>query len=299
MTATRPGGFTSRELHTVLRNACWIAGLDARGAALVRGQTSAVFRLSSHPVLVKIAPRGTRTDRVRHTVDFVRWLTGAGFPTVSLYAETRQPIVVEGHAVTLWDYLPQPDHPVPAESLAKPLKALHRLHGPPIPLRRLDAVAAIRSSLARTANVPVADLALLEVEADRLEVALAGVTYELPEGVLHGDPQHGNALHGAAEAVLCDWDSVAIGPPEWDLVTVEVHCRRFGYDRQHYQRFADAYGWDVARWSGYPVLRDLRELRMITTNARKATHNPHTLPEVLRRISALRQANREHRWCIL
>ncbi|MFD5115181.1 hypothetical protein ACFWNG_23155 [Streptomyces sp. NPDC058391] len=57
------------------------------------------------------------------------------------------------------------------------------------------------------------------------------------EGVIQGDPQHRNALHDGDTAVLCDWDTAAVGRPEWDLVTIEVHCRRFGYGQPHYQAF--------------------------------------------------------------
>jgi hypothetical protein len=99
--------------------------------------------------------------------------------------------------------------------------------------------------------------------------------------------------------VLCDWDTVAYGQPEWDLATVEIHCRRFGHGPAHYRQFATAYGVDISQWPGYHVLRDLRELRMITTNARKAADAPGTLAEVERRISGLRCENSELAWSIL
>lgn len=70
-----------------------------------------------------------------------------------------------------------------------------------------------------------------------------------------------------------------------------VRCHRFGHGHAYYRRFAGNYGWDVTRWDGHPVLRDPRELRLITTNARKATYTPETLPEVLRRIKVLRRSD--------
>ncbi|MFK4688205.1 hypothetical protein RKD22_001140 [Streptomyces pristinaespiralis] len=99
--------------------------------------------------------------------------------------------------------------------------------------------------------------------------------------------------------MLCDWDTIAQGQPEWDLVTVEVHCRRFGYGHAHYQAFASAYGWDVTKCAGYPVLRDIRELRMITTNARKVRHAPESLNEIQRRVDGLRRRDVELPWNIL
>ncbi|WP_431953453.1 phosphotransferase family protein [Actinacidiphila sp. bgisy167] len=299
MAATRPGGFHPSELRALLFHACRTAGLDARGAVLLRGQTNAVFRLAVEPVLVKIARYGTPIVDVQHTVELVRWLMATGFPTAPLHPVPQQPVVVHGHAATFWTYLPQPGTAVPAEGLAKPLGTLHTAPPPPVPLRRLDAITAIRASLAQTSVLPASAVEFLNAQADRLETELAHVTYELPEALLHGDPQHGNALHAHGGPVLCDWDSAVIGPPEWDLVTVEVHCRRFGYGTDHYRRFADTYGWDVTAWSGYRLLRDLRELRMITTNARKAIHAPQSVDEVQRRVAALQRADTGSRWNIL
>ncbi|MGN9844565.1 hypothetical protein ACTMTI_41205 [Nonomuraea sp. H19] len=82
-------------------------------------------------------------------------------------------------------------------------------------------------------------------------------------------------------------------------MTVEVHCRRFGYGRDAYLDFADTYGWDITKGSGYPVLRDFRELRMISTNARKSTHSPDKAAEVIRRVIAPRNNDDDLQWSIL
>ncbi len=115
---------------------------------------------------------------------------------------------------------------------------------------------------------------------------------------MQGDPQHRNALHYGDRTVLCDWDTVAWGPPEWDLVTIEIHCRRFGHGKEHYKAFADAYGFDVTTWPGYRVLRDIRELRMVTTNAKKTAHTPGSLAEVERRITGFQAEDAYIRWNI-
>ena len=98
--------------------------------------------------------------------------------------------------------------------------------------------------------------------------------------------------------MLCDWDSAAIGPVEWDLVTIEVHCRRFGFPEQEYQDFCARYGRDVREWDGFSTFRDLRELRMVTTNARKSAAGSPQAAEVRRRSAAL-EAEEDLRWSIL
>ncbi|PWS45692.1 hypothetical protein DKT74_08755 [Streptomyces sp. ZEA17I] len=99
--------------------------------------------------------------------------------------------------------------------------------------------------------------------------------------------------------MLCDWDTIAQGQPEWDLVTIEVHCRRFGYGEAHYQAFVDAYGLDIRESAGYSVLRGIRELRMVTTNTRKVRYAPESLSEIQRRVDGLRRRDEQLRWSIL
>ncbi|WP_331733419.1 aminoglycoside phosphotransferase family protein (plasmid) [Embleya sp. NBC_00888] len=294
-----PGGFETSEMHRLLRRACASAGLDASDARLLRGHTNAVVLLEREGVVVKIARRGSRVDDVRRTVAFVRGLTDLAFATVPLLA-VEQPVVVDGHAVTFWVYLPQPSHPVSAEQLAEPLRALHALRQPEFALPVRDDIRAIRRSISAITCLPSTSLAFLSEHTDRLETELAGVEFALDPGTIQGDPQHRNALHTPdGRAVLCDWDTVAFGQPEWDLVTVEVHCRRFGHGPRHYSRFADTYGWDVRAWPGYATLADIRELRMITTNARKTHQTPGSLDEVEHRVEGLRSADRHLPWTIL
>ncbi|MFE0774178.1 phosphotransferase [Streptomyces sp. NPDC058861] len=297
--APAPGGYDESEMYQVLKRGCTAVGLDPSDARLLRGHTNAVILLEREQVVVKIARRGSRVNDVARTVRFVRWLMNAGFPTVPLHP-VDQPIVIDEHAITFWQYLRQPTHPVAAAQLAKPLYALHTLSAPPVALPVHDNLTAIRRSLSGITCLPPEALSFLSEQAARLEFDLAAVEFELPEGVIQGDPQHRNALHARdGEAVLCDWDTVAIGQPEWDLVTVEVHCRRFGHGEQHYVAFADAYGWDVTRWRGYRTLAAIRELRMITTNARKVHHAPNSLEEVRRRVDGLRRQDQLFGWNIL
>ncbi|OEJ22929.1 aminoglycoside phosphotransferase [Streptomyces agglomeratus] len=286
-------------MYQVLKRACGAVGLACSDTRLLRGHTNAVILLEEEQVVVKIARRGSRIDDVARTVAFVRWLMDAGFPTVPLHP-VAQPVVIDRHAITFWTYLPQPDHPVTAAQLAKPLYSLHTLATPPVALPDHDNLEAIRRSLTAITCLSEETLSFLAGYADQLESDLDEVDFELSQGVIQGDPQHRNALHASdGDAVLCDWDTVAAGHPEWDLVTVEVHCRRFGHGPQHYAAFADAYGWDVTRWPGYRTLAAIRELRMITTNARKVHHAPSSLQEVERRVNGLRRQDSALQWNIL
>ncbi|MFD7552207.1 phosphotransferase family protein [Streptomyces sp. NPDC059816] len=300
MTEPLPGGYTSAELTTLVAQARNELDLgDHEPPQLLRGHTNAVVRIG--PIVLKIARKGTPAATVERTVALVRWLQSHDFPTVPLHPGPQPLDLDHGALATVWIHYPQPPEPVTAADLAAPLAALHRLPAPPIPVRPLDNLAAIHRSLAAISALDAADLAFLTTRADRLEHQLQQVKYALAPGVVQGDPQHRNALHDTAggRTVLCDWDTIAHGQPEWDLATVEVHCRRFGHGARHWSDFTAAYGLDITTWPGYETLRDIRELRMITTNARKAAHTPGTISEVQRRIKGLREDDPGLLWNIL
>ncbi|MEW1629776.1 aminoglycoside phosphotransferase family protein [Streptomyces sp. NPDC089173] len=293
-----PGGYDGPEVQAILARACAAAGLNGSNPHLLRGHTNAVILLENEGVVVKIARRGTPAAHVSRTVQAVRHLSGLGFPTVSLHA-VEQPILVDQHAVTIWTYLPQPGPPISAEELARPLRALHSLDIPQMELPAHDNIRAIRRSLSAISALRAEETSFLADRVNELEAELSTIHFALPPALIQGDPQHRNALRTPDDVVLCDWDTLAVGQPEWDLITVEVHCRRFGYGMPHYQAFADTYGHDITLEPGYKTLAAIRELRMVTTNARKIRHAPETVTEVRRRVQGLRDNDTDLRWHIL
>ena len=256
-----------------------------------------MYQLASVPIVVKIA-RPT-IGHVRQVVQLVRWLEQCDVPTVSLWNSIDQPLQVAGCAVTFWRYLP-PTSPISAGDSAEPLSALHGIGAPPITVPMYAPLNAIRRSIDASRLLTIEDQKLLKDRCEALSSEADEVQYELPPGVIHGDPQHGNALWDVDfdRPVLCDWESATIGPPEWDLITVEVHCRRFNHPPQEYRDFHRRYGVDIRDWTSYTWLRDVRELRMISTNARKSLPGTAQAAEVLRRVAALR-AQTSVRWHIL
>jgi len=220
------------------------------------------------------------------------------FPTVPLL-DIEQPVMVQGMAATLWRYLPQ-SSPMLASNIAAPLRMLHELPLPAVRLPEIEAIAAIRYSLDRECILSADDHALLAQRCDDLAASLVALRYDTLPCLIHGDPQHGNALWSNDGPLLCDWESAAIGQKEWDLVTIEVHCRRFGHPMGDYLKFCRSYGRDIRDWPGYAVLRDVRELRMITTNARKSPPDSRGAEEVRRRVAQLRaRTSPAARWFIL
>jgi Ser/Thr protein kinase RdoA (MazF antagonist) len=287
--------FSPDRTKLVAIEACLRAGLDPAGMVLLRHQTNAVYQLTTAPVVVKVVRPG-----IKHTEDvvkLVRWLAEHSVPTVPLL-DIEQPMHLAGCAVTLWRYLPQ-GHVVSAGDIALPLLSLHSLETVPLELPQLDAIGMIRHSIEVSTIVSDAERTVLDEFFGDVCDRLRFVETSGPR-LVHGDPQHRNTLwdNDVQGAVLCDWESAAFGPVEWDLVTIEVHCRRFGFGPGEYDQFCQRYGRDVREWPGFEVFKDLRELRMITTNARKSARGTPQAAEVHRRIAQLGEKS-DSRWYIL
>lgn len=292
--------FTPSLTRKILEEACRGLGIDASSAELVRHQTNGVYLLKNEALIAKVARPDYDLDHIKRTVQLTDWLMNIGFPTVPL-AAFSQPVVIDGIAVTIWKYLPQ-DRTISAADLGEPLRMLHSLVGPPaaVPvLPALDAIEAIKYSLDNEQILAVDDHEYLVRHWASLAGAIKHLHYESAPCILHGDPQHGNALWDGSRAVLSDWESVVVGPAEWDLVTIEIHCRRFGHPQDTYNAFCEAYSRDIRQWYDFSVLRDIRELRMIATNARKSTPGSRSASEVKRRIAQLRRQDVAATWSIL
>jgi hypothetical protein len=96
--------------------------------------------------------------------------------------------------------------------------------------------------------------------------------------------------------VLCDFDSSCVGPPEWDLTPLAVGRDRFGDPPVRYRTLAAAYGFDVTSWSGFAVLRAIRELKLTTSVLPILRSRPQVRPELFRRLDDLRSGRTDARW---
>lgn len=290
--------FTPEQTRSLLNVLCNSVGLDPTSATLLRHQTNAVYKLDKDAVIVKIARPDYSLEDIHRSVALTQWLMALDFPTVPLL-EIQQPVITRDAVATFWRYLPQ-SRAIMASDIARPLRMLHQLPLPPFAMPQIDGISAIRYSLGNEQILDSDDHAFLTERCEALSASLADLQYKTQPCLVHGDPQHRNTLWSDQVPVLCDWESAAIGYSEWDLATIEVHCRRFGHPEDDYREFCRLYGADIREWPGYSVLRDVRELRMIATNARKSQLGSRGADEVRRRVSQLRAgASPAEPWSIL
>jgi aminoglycoside phosphotransferase (APT) family kinase protein len=262
------------------------AGRPAAGGELLRVGEDAVARLSDG-VLARVGRPG-EAPLARREVAVSRWLAARGVPAVRPAPGTAV-VEVDGRAVSFWAALP-PHRPADRVLVAGALRRLHAVAAPGVPaLPPLDPFRHVESRLRRSPLPTPAQRRRLLARLDGLRAAWAGLPPGLPPAVVHGDAWAGNVVvTEAGEVVLLDLSRVGIGPPEWDLVATALDRSTFGVvDEAGYRRFAEAYGVDVMAWDGYPVLRDVRELRVAAYALHAAEVDPAAEPQAAARVADL------------
>lgn len=282
--------------HALLGQACGVAGLDADGARLLRIGSNAVYHLAE-PVVVRIS-RGDDLERARRTVAVARWLEHVDYPAVRAI-DVDQPIELDGHAATFWQSVSDDgDQYADIAEVAQVLAALHRLSAPAYlhlpmlePFKRTERIAA-------NEWLSPEDRFFLTEQIAIMQERYAQLQFVLPQGVIHGDANIGNVLHDRdGKPVVIDLDGFAIGPREWDLILTAVYYDSFGWHtHEEYETFVRAYGFDIMQWPGYPTMRAICELLMVTWVVQGAGENPRVAAEATKRIATLRTGASRKDW---
>jgi hypothetical protein len=290
------GRLTRDKLDTVLAVIGERAGLDVRDARLIKFTNNAVFRMTHTPVVVRIAGSATMRSRIPKVVQVAQWLAEEDVPAVRLLSRVPQPLEAQGHLATLWQEVPSVGPKPTGSDLADILRCFHTLRSPSPALPAWRPFEEIRGRLSEPEGLDPGDLAFLLDRCDVIEAELAGVEYVLPPGPIHGDAFLGNLIAGPDGPVICDFDSSSIGPREWDLTPVAVGKLRFDYPGNAYGELAARYGFDVTHWSGFDVLRQVRELKLVTSIVPILRSNPSLRAQWAHRLETFKNGDVEARW---
>lgn len=290
--------WTDTDARRTVTAMCELAGLHGAVPELLRFGNNAVFSIGVTHVLRVMRPTTSETD-VQREIDLVREFARLDVPAIRL-AElaAQQPLKAHGCLGTVWERLDEPGH----DGLYGPFGLLlHTFHERTTKLRLpLEPWQPLASSDRRLAaldgHYSPDDIAMLARWSRRIAVELNQVEPVLPRGVIHGQAEVGNVLLRAGGPVLIDFERVAIGPREWDLIDTAVAVTRFGLAEQRYRDFTDAYGFDVRTWDGYQTFRRLWELRATTWLMQSSHHSHAAAREVDVRLQTWRDNDPEMRW---
>ncbi len=288
-------GFSSSAVLPTLQKACTQAGLGGEGAELLRLGENAIYQLSAVPVVIRIARAADRLPRVKKELCVARWLAAANVPAVRVLDGIDQPLMVDGHPVSFWHTVTGGD-PVPTDvDLARLLAAFHAARDCPCELANFDPLRTSQSRLAQ-AHIDQVDREFLEGRCAELNDQLQHLAFALPHGPIHGDAHTRNLLTDRGQVVLLDFEAAAVGPREWDLLPTAIGVDRYGRSEKQYWEFAETYGFDVRAWTGYPVLREVRELTMTTWIMQNIGESPAVAAEFALRVASLRERDFRRAW---
>ncbi len=255
---------------------------------LLRFGNNGVFQIGDRFV-IRVARPSTPAETTRREVQIARELSAAHVPVIRLAdLPVEQPLTAAGCQGTVWDYVPgkRPTfyqfgqlvrrfH----EGTDKWLAQLPEWQPLVSARRRLDELAD---------QYPRDDIVLLNDWYERISDELNSLRPLLQCGVIHGQAEIGNALLRGGTPLFLDFERIAVGPREWDLIDTAVTALRFSRPHEDYQCFAEAYGFDVMTWESFDTLRRVWELRATTWLMQAASYSRRREDEVRVRIDTWR-----------
>jgi Ser/Thr protein kinase RdoA (MazF antagonist) len=295
--------FSAAVAERALRVACDVTGLDDRDADLIRLGENALFRLSSQPVVVRIARTMEYWADAVKEVAVAHWLAEHQFPAAQVHEvpEVRQPVRAGEYPVTFWRFIPgRPGARGEVRTLGL---VLHRLHRMPRPstfdLPPEDTLGRFGRRI-ESAPVSAADKEFLLYRVEELRSELSSLRYPLSPAAIHGDAWVENLMVCDNQPILIDFERFAWGQPEWDLAQMATEYQTAGwFTHAEYSQFVDAYGYDVMSWkSGFDVLRAAHEMQMTTWIMQRVNESPEIAQEYEKRMRTIRGvADSSDRWC--
>ncbi|GLW50758.1 aminoglycoside phosphotransferase [Streptomyces sp. NBRC 14336] len=268
------------------------AGLPRDAELLALGE-NAVF--ATGDLVVKVGRDAELLQRARRELDIALWLAKTGVPAVR--AAEPEPLLVEGHPVTVWHRLPERVRPAEPRDLAELLRVVHALPAPPFALPPRDLLGGVERWLRLAGDaIDQEDAEYLRRRRDGFAEAASLLTPRLPVGPIHGDALPRNVHVGPDGPVLVDLETFSGDFREHDLVVMALSRDRYALPDAAYDAFVTAYGWDVREWEGCSVLRGARETASCAWVAQHAPSNPEALEEFRRRVASLRDGDETVRW---
>ena len=297
-TDTRVESFTPDRARLALVEACRAVSLDSSNAERLRYGENAIYYL---PREHKVARIGRSMDAATKEVHVASWLASHQFPAATIAIESaNEPLVARSLPVTFWNYITESGPAISAAELGRVLRDLHAIPSPTdFRLPPFSPMPKVESRLAQLAlsDFPEPQLAILRERFAELSNGYSDLSFELPLGPIHGDAHAGNLMRSGGRIVLIDLEDFCFGPREWDVAVFAVRYQAFGWESQaEYERYVAAYGYDPIQWSGFAVMRAIRELNMTTWLAQRFDESPDVAAEVLKRVADLRNDQARRDW---
>jgi aminoglycoside phosphotransferase (APT) family kinase protein len=272
------------------------ASLGLGPIELIRSGQNHVF--ASLDAVIRVSPLSANVD---FQVALARQLLDAGVPVARPVAEA---IHYETAKITIWERVRPTEESIDFHQFGAAIAKLHTLNvhqlspAQPLPLFGEASWLQVEPNLAAIAVTGVLradDLSILAAACDRVR---GWDTKRAPDNlvVCHGDVHPQNALMSHGQIVIIDWDTLCLGPPEWDHAALMSWSTRWGGDASDYQAFADGYGRDFSSQDSAQLQSQVRLLAPTINLASRAIHHPRLASELERRMQYWRGDSNPSNW---
>ncbi|MDQ1287606.1 MAG: hypothetical protein QG622_1171 [Actinomycetota bacterium] len=287
------------QLPRIVDEVARLLGLDPTGAARTKFTNNAVMLLPASRAVLRIPGSPVMRARVPAVLAAAQWYADHDLPAVRLWPGLTQPLQIGPHLVTVWQQVtPGGPDPHPTD-LGTILRAIHTIDAPIPDLPQWRITDGIRRRVTHADTIDEETRDYLAAELRMVEASLTGLVEIpplIPPGVIHGDAHTGNLIPSPTGPVICDFDATSIGPREWDLTPAAVGSLRFAYPVNPHRALVDTYGLDVTTWPGFPALRRLRELQLVTSVLPTLDINPALRPQWRHRLNTFRSDDCHAKW---
>lgn len=284
--------------------ACEQHGVNPTDLRLITHYSNAVVLIPHEHAVARVAIGRHDPEQIRRSLSITRWLRAHhGFSTVVPLGELDLVEVSPTVSVSFWEHLPQPDPPKTFDSadLARLLKQLHSIPPGPHNLAPWEPLTSLEEALSGESAEFLAEpeRRWLTDQIAVIRGSFAGHEWPLGAGLIHGDAWLGNLLSAAPSPTLGDWDRVAYGPREVDLVPTWHATRRYGRDRSWTDRFVSQYGYDLSASPRFADLMTMRDLAQIPGPLRRAPHSDKHAGALRQRLGDLLAGDVSSSWVAL
>ncbi|MBL0886384.1 phosphotransferase [Myceligenerans indicum] len=297
--------FTEPVLRRALTAACAERDLPVQNARLVHHYSNAVYVLPTVDVVVRLTTSRRTSQLLDVTQAAVAHLVhDHAFPATAPLDGCPPVRLPEGISASFWRYYPQPSagRPFTSADLATLLHQFHTVSMPDAELPVWQPLTSLREELARDQpphGLTPDEASWLRSTADDVAQQVLENTWALGIGPIHADAWTGNLLWDGDQPILGDWDNLAIGPGEVDLIPTWHAAVRYGRDHTWTRDFVDTYGYDLATDPSFDLLLRMRDLVQLTGPLRRAAESRQHLAVLRQRFDAIRADNRTARWVAL
>jgi aminoglycoside phosphotransferase (APT) family kinase protein len=288
---------TSASAVEVMEASCDAIGAPSANAKLLRLGENAIFEIPERELVIRIARGPDVMADARKEVAVARWLHENGVCAVRPAAVEHQPIDIDGHPVTFWEFIRGTGKKASVADLGRALRQIHSLDPPKsFPLPPFQIFGRVESRLQRASDVSANDVSFLRDRLGRLRVAYKEL-HEEAKRPLHGDAHIQNLIvQPNGDAVLIDLEGFALGAPETDLCVTATEFEIGWHTEADYKLFCETYGRDVREWQGYPILKEINQLKMTTWLMQNIADGPEVEDEFRVRLATLRDGKAPRRW---